>query len=98
MRSSTSRNCCSRSMTAATVTSGFQTMRQDTARAGPSAISRRPCTGAATIGSSAARDPDIALLGRAGLPDGVEFLQILARDRRIAEAGNALGAIGPQAV
>src|ERR1700683_1144215 len=91
MRSSTSRKRPPRSMTAATVTSGFQTMRQDTAGRAPLQARRRPA-------DSAAGDPYLALLDHARLPDGIEFLQVLARDRGIIEAGDALGAIRTQAV
>src|ERR1700733_14778845 len=94
MRSSTSRKRPLRSMTAATVTSGFQTMAKDTVRRGAAAGTRRHRQDRA----SAAGDPDLALLDHACLPDGIEFLQVLARDRGIIEAGDALGTIGTQAI
>ena len=40
----------------------------------------------------------LTLFDHARLPDCIEFLQVLARDRRVVEAGDALGAIGAQPV
>src|ERR1700722_5249665 len=92
MRSSTSRKRRSRSISAATVTSGFQTMGEG--YRAPDVSGRR----LARTFSSAACDPHFALFDHARLPDGIEFLQVLARDRGIVEAGDALGTIGTQAV
>jgi len=47
---------------------------------------------------SAPCDAQLGCFSATGLPDGVELLQVLASDRRIVEARDAFGAIGPQPV
>src|SRR5690348_1644859 len=98
MRSSTTRNRLSRSMTAATVTSGFQTMPQHNAGASLRGCDRSACLRRERIAAlaSAPRRAQLWGFAPARLPDGVEFLQVLASDRWIVKASDAFGAVGVQ--
>src|SRR5581483_7146283 len=84
MRSSTTRKRPSVSVTAATVISGWDMTELYSV--------------AAKARLSAAAGGAQAVLGRARVPDLVEFLQVEARDRRIVDVRDTVPGVGAHAV
>src|ERR1700756_5237671 len=95
MRSSTTRKRPSVSAIAATVTSGLLPMREIVAAGGGKSESSAVRDGGR---DSAAAGGAQAVLGRAGVPDLVELLQVDTRNRRIVDVGHAVPGVGAHAI